>query len=148
MDSEIAEKGWTANNCPPFMIYNRTHLSRDCAAMIATNGAGMVPGIYLLNRTQISVTRSQGSNVQLYWPINIAETCQPVPVSPIAFGADSAPGPKDPKSPWQQPLNMSWSAELTQKLLACEQEYGKGFSLTIVVANGQLCPLPEKLQYD
>ena len=76
------------------------------------------------------------------------ETCQPVLVLPIAFGADSAPGPKDPKSPWQQPLNMSWSAELTKKLLACERQYGKGFSLTIVVANGQLCPLPEKLQYD
>ena len=47
------------------MIYHRLHLSRDCTAMIATKGgAGMVPGIYLLN--QISVTRSQGGRVQLY----------------------------------------------------------------------------------
>ena len=94
------------------------------------------------------MTRSEGSNLQLDWPVNIEETCQPVLVLPIAFGTASAPGPEDPKSPWQQPLHMSWSAELTRKLLACERQYGKGFSLSIAAADGQLCPLPEKLQYD
>ena len=44
---ELPEGGWTVSNCPPFMIYNKKHLSKECAAGIVTNGAGVVPGIYL-----------------------------------------------------------------------------------------------------
>ena len=101
---EIPEGGWTVNNCPPFLIYNKTHLSRECAARIVTNGARIVPGIYLLD------TRSKGSNAQLYWPFNIEQTCQSAQVSPIAFGITSASGPKDLKSPRQQPLHVSCRA--------------------------------------
>ena len=94
--SEIPEEeGWTVSNCPPFMC-NKKLLSKECAV---TNGAGAVPGIYLLDRTLIAVTGSKGSNAQLYWPFHIDETCQSVLVSPIAFGATSVPGPKDLKSP-------------------------------------------------
>ena len=147
-DPEIPEGGWTVSNCPPFMVYNKKHLSKECAAGIVTNGAGVVPGIYLLDRTPIAVTRFEGSNVQLSWPFHIDETCQSVLVSPIAFGATSVPGPKDLKSPWQQPLRVSWAAELTRKLLACEQQHCKGSSLTIATAKGRLCPMPEQLKYD
>ena len=147
-DLEIPEQGWTVSTCPPFMIYNKKHLSKDCAAGIVTNGAGVVPGIYLLDRTPIAVTRSEGSQVQLYWPFHINETCQSVLVSPTAFGATSPPDPKDLKSPWQQPLHVSWAAELTRKLLACEQQHGRGSSLTIATAKGRLCPMPQQLRYD
>ena len=71
--------------------------------------------IYLLDRRPIVVTRSEGSNAQLYWPFQLDETCQSVLVSPVAFGATSVPGPKDLKSPWQQSLHVSWAAELTRK---------------------------------
>ena len=43
LEADIPEEGWTVNNCPPFMLYNKNHLSRDCAAGIVTNGAGVVP---------------------------------------------------------------------------------------------------------
>ena len=34
-----------ANNCPPFMMYNKKHLSKKCAAGRVTNGAGVIPGM-------------------------------------------------------------------------------------------------------
>ena len=89
-----------------FMMCNKKHLSKHCAAGTVTNGAGIVPE-FVFQTDVNAVTRCEENQVQLYWPFRINETCQSVLICPTAFGTTFPPDPNNLKSPWQQSLQLS-----------------------------------------